>query len=96
MTAHPHVVYRVYDAADRLLYVGRTSNLRKRLIQHKRTAAWFPFHARVEQTPYPGFVGAALAEIKAIRDEHPLFNRDDRTTKPAAIDADVADYCARH
>ena len=78
----PHVVYRIYDAADRLLYVGVTVDFDARLQNHKSTAGWFPQYDRHELAWYPDRWQAETAEITAIRAEHPVYNA--RHNQPSA------------
>ena len=70
-----HVVYRLFDASDRLLYVGRTgSDLHERLSVH-RAKSWWPqvTYCRLE---FPeDRETARTAEWAAIKSEHPLHNK---------------------
>lgn len=91
MTAQPHVLYRAYDKHDRLLYVGITKQLHRRMLGHA-ASAWRPFMDRVESEEFGGYVGAAYAEARAIREESPLFNLRGRVEKPADIRAACQDY----
>lgn len=73
-------VYRAYDAAGTLLYVGISMSLEGRLTKHRRTAWW----ADVEEITVQWFDGrepAKAAERAAIRDEKPLHN----LARPAAM-----------
>lgn len=45
-------VYRLYDAGDELLYVGKTVNLEQRMRSHARTKAWWPDVRRVESDEF--------------------------------------------
>lgn len=65
-----HCVYRLYNEAHHLLYVGVTSSPRRRLRTHGRTGrfAWVRlewFDSRHE---------AEASEAAAIASEHPLLN----------------------
>lgn len=91
MTAHRHVVYRAYDRAGRLLYVGMTQHLHRRMLGHA-TSAWLPFMDRLDVQHFQGYVGAAYAEARAIRAEAPLFNLRGRTERPADIRAACREY----
>jgi len=45
-------LYRLYDAAGRLLYIGATFYPRTRMSQHRRTKSWwFPRSARCPNCP---------------------------------------------
>ncbi|HEY4267072.1 MAG TPA: GIY-YIG nuclease family protein [Galbitalea sp.] len=69
-----HYVYRCYDAAGALLYIGCTQYPEKRIDQHRAARHW---STRIETVtfagPYDYFVGLAI-ERNAIRTELPLFN----------------------
>ncbi len=78
-----HYVYRVFDARDRLLYVGCTRDVNARLAVHR---AWgnpsdASFHiklygVRIETVTYPNYAAGRAEERRAIADEAPLFNRE--------------------
>ena len=71
------VLYRAYDRADRLLYIGATVNLNRRLSQHRRQGSmWLPLAVTIESREYPTKADALKAEAAAIRAESPLFNID--------------------
>lgn len=70
---HP-VVYRIFDADDRLIYIGATSNLEQRLIGHGSAAWWYPLLHRIETEPQPSMEDALAAELAAIHAEKPAFN----------------------
>lgn len=88
VAALPHVVYRVFDKAGVLLYIGCTRDIGSRMAVHK---AWGnPSEAsyrikldgdRVETTEFPDFDTAHAAEIEAIRTEAPLWNREHNPTR---------------
>lgn len=69
-------LYRFFDAADRLLYVGITNDPPTRFSQHARDKAltWWPAAARHEVTWLDSRELAADAEIVAIKTEGPLHN----------------------
>jgi predicted GIY-YIG superfamily endonuclease len=71
--ADMHVVYRMLDTQGRLLYVGMTGNLGRRLCDHAEKA-WFLGVATITLERFPTAAEAALAEDEAISTEHPLFN----------------------
>lgn len=67
-------VYRAYDAAGRLLYVGCSSDVDTRLKAHATDSSWWPFHARVERVSYLARAEAEAAEAEAIATEYPRWN----------------------
>lgn len=77
-------LYRVYDAADRLLYVGITTNLRERLRSHSHRppagSAWWPQVAYCSLERFPEVWMALRAEVEAIHTEYPLYNK--RSARP--------------
>jgi len=85
-------LYRAYDAADRLLYVGITGHLARRMAGHERSSAWYPECARVATTDYPSRALAGHYEDEAISAERPMHN-----VRPGAHDWDACPHedCAR-
>lgn len=72
--AYEHVVYRVYDADERLLYIGVTVDLKNRLRVHGYQSPWYVDAARVDAESFPDRPTAFDAEAYAIREEAPLHN----------------------
>lgn len=70
------VVYRMYDHAGRLLYVGCTTNLLNRIRAHITGSRWWPTVARWTYEPYAEQIEAFNAEARAIVAERPFFNVD--------------------
>lgn len=77
MTDLPTVwhVYRVHDAAGRLIYVGCSENLPRRLRQHLFKSWWWPQAATVVSQAYSTKIAAREAERVAIQTERPRWNR---------------------
>jgi predicted GIY-YIG superfamily endonuclease len=69
-----HALYRFFDDADQLLYVGLTVNLPTRLRDHHRDKAWWRDVVRMTATWYPTRADVTEAERLAIIDEKPLHN----------------------
>lgn len=67
-------LYRHFDRAGKLLYVGVSISALNRLSAHKQHAHWFWSIARVEVASYPTREASLEAEKNAIQKEHPLFN----------------------
>ena len=83
-------VYRFYGEDGALLYVGKSRNLRGRVLEHfaaeHRSAADQRLaHTvrRVEWTETAGELGALLIEARAVKAEQPLHNRRLRAGGPA-------------
>ena len=67
-------VYRIYDNANRLLYVGATTMPFGRLEPHKATTTWFYQASHIELAWFDTLQMAREAEYHAIRDERPFYN----------------------
>ena len=74
--ARTHYVYRLYDAADRLLYVGMTNDTGQRLRDHKRTKPWWGEVYRQEIQAASTRADAFFIEAAAILRERPAYNLD--------------------
>lgn len=69
-------LYRHYDKAGVLLYVGITKDLEARFGGHGNTATWWPFAHSASVEWHPDRATALRAEREAITLELPLFNVD--------------------
>lgn len=67
-------LYRFYDEADQLLYVGITGDPRARWAQHAAERAWWPDVARHSVEWLDSREDAEAAELAAITAEGPLHN----------------------
>jgi hypothetical protein len=74
-------VYRVYDTACELIYVGCTNDLFGRLAVHEEESWWAPQVAKVAAKVYPTAKSGLAAELKAIHTEHPRWNVKGRRWK---------------
>lgn len=70
----PHALYRFYDRADVLLYIGITADLGARIGQHRGEKPWWLEVARVDVEHHPNRTAVLAAERAAIRDEKPVWN----------------------
>jgi predicted GIY-YIG superfamily endonuclease len=70
----PIVVYRFYDAAGDLLYVGQTTNLISRTTWHSSRSPWYSRIASHTITVAATRREALAMERDAIRTERPLYN----------------------
>jgi predicted GIY-YIG superfamily endonuclease len=68
-------LYRMFDAAGSLLYVGITHQFEVRLAQHRRYSEWFSIVDHWTTESYPTRRRAKFVETAAIRAERPRFNR---------------------
>lgn len=80
--ADPCSLYRYFDAAGLLLYVGITRRMSARLLQHARQAEWWPRVSDSTIEHFPDSRSAAAAEAEAIRRELPIFNVIGRSALP--------------
>jgi predicted GIY-YIG superfamily endonuclease len=69
-----HYVYRLYNEADDLLYVGCTNDPKTRRYGLKQTKDWWPEVARFRLTVYPNREHALRVEKSVIASEHPRYN----------------------
>lgn len=67
-------VYRFFDAASDLIYVGSSETVRSRSQEQRETAPWRDGIADMTITTYPTLTMARAAESRAIATENPLFN----------------------
>lgn len=67
-------VYRLYDANDRLLYVGMGRNPMGRWSSHADQHAWWPSVVRFEVTWYPNRREAAAEERRALKEDDTVHN----------------------
>jgi excinuclease UvrABC nuclease subunit len=71
-------VYRAYNEAGDLLYVGSTHELGTRMDAHASQSTWWADAKRLTFTTYSSRADAYLAELGAIRCEYPRWNIRDR------------------
>lgn len=71
----PAWLYRLYDAAGALLYIGRTRNLLDRVEQHARQHPWGAEIVSVTAQLYTSETEVKRAEPAAIAAENPRHNR---------------------
>jgi prevent-host-death family protein len=72
---HRTALYRLYDEADALLYIGISHQPEVRFDQHAMAKEWWPQVARREVQWFDDRPSAAAAEAAAIRAEDPEHNR---------------------
>ena len=76
-----HTVYRLYDQEGRLIYVGCTHDLYKRLKFHQKHQWWYPQIARIVTETHPSRSAALNAETRIRDTEHPRWNIEGRWMK---------------
>lgn len=69
-----HVLYRFFDAAGALLYVGITYDPPTRLSMHNVSQPWWGDWATSTMTRYDSRAELVAAEREAIKSEKPLYN----------------------
>lgn len=74
MRDFPATLYRVYNAAGLLLYVGIAFEWIVRVESHRRGAHWFWEASSIRLQHFKSRLDAAKAERTAIRKEKPLYN----------------------
>lgn len=94
-TATPRrtALYRHFDVDDVLLYVGISVGPGGRFDGHAASAVWFPFAHHATWEWFPDRPSAEAAEIRAIRTEMPLFNREHAVPGTAEL---AAKYLREH
>jgi predicted GIY-YIG superfamily endonuclease len=70
-------LYRHYDAQGGLLYIGISSEVLRRLGEH-RQSRWYRSIALITIEPFPTWKAAQAAERAAIRAEWPRYNAETR------------------
>lgn len=69
-----HVLYRMFDRDNVLLYVGLTNNPKGRFRTHSKTQEWWREVANITVQTFDSRKHLAAAEFTAIKDEKPLYN----------------------
>lgn len=94
------VMYRVLDADGRLIYVGQSTDLSRRVAQHRSESWWWQLlAARLTVQVFPDREAAKAAEKVAIQEELPVFNAQgygDWRDRPYWSEADHLLYAAWH
>ena len=73
-----HTVYRMFDQQDRLIYVGCTYDLEKRLQAHRRQMWWYYQIARITTETHPNRTEALKSETRIRDTEAPRWNIESR------------------
>lgn len=91
-----HVVYRAFDAAGALLYVGCTARLEDRLSAHRFTSDWGHLGVRVKVVGPYNYETAREIERVAIATERPLYNYTPERRTWAKAHTRLVDAYLRH
>jgi predicted GIY-YIG superfamily endonuclease len=74
MPDQPQWLYRLFDSEGRLIYIGVSDSVWRRVKEHERDQAWGPDIAQVRRQRYPGRAAVLAAEKRAIQIEKPVHN----------------------
>lgn len=72
--AGQNALYRYFDTADCLLYIGKSGNVAARNSGHIKRSEWIQFAVRSAFERFPTPEELVQAERTAIESEHPVFN----------------------
>lgn len=81
-------VYLFYGAGGEVLYIGKSLNIRERVLDHfgnDREQGLCQQVVRVEARETAGELGALLLELQLIKTLHPVYNQVSRSTKPLIV-----------
>lgn len=84
-------VYLFYDASDTLLYVGKSINIKERILSHftqndnSTDAKICKETARIETHLTAGELGALIKEAYLVKTLHPIYNRQLRRTRNLTV-----------
>nr|WP_278101138.1 GIY-YIG nuclease family protein [Microbacterium proteolyticum] len=88
----PTDVYHVCDEQHRLLYVGMSANVFKRMREHKKYAGWWPIAYDGYVIQYATREQATAEEARAIRDGRPIFNRRSEAFRADGPEGEITEY----
>lgn len=74
MNEREPILYRWWGEDGTLLYVGKSISLFARIAAHRKSSGFFPSAATMTIERFPDEAALAIAEVVAIREEHPLHN----------------------
>lgn len=75
----PTALYRLYDKAGVLLYIGITTALKKRMAKHADDQPWWHMVSRKTVVWHDARQEASRAETEAINTENPKYNIQKRS-----------------
>jgi predicted GIY-YIG superfamily endonuclease len=71
----PQILYRFWNADNKLLYVGISQSFLSRMDQHQRTKTWFVEIVNITFEHFATRAEVEAAELRAIKLENPRHNR---------------------
>lgn len=74
MSDEQYVLYRHYNEAGELLYVGVSSRVMRRTREHEKNSAWFGDTFKISIERFPNRDHLLEAEKQAIKNERPKYN----------------------
>ncbi len=86
----PHALYRFYNSADVLLYIGLTVNIGARFSDHRLEKPWWTEISRIALEHFPDRRSVAAAERAAIIAEKPLHNVQHNGARSTAAPANAS------
>lgn len=93
LSSAPYWLYRCYDNADRLVYVGVTHDAHARLRSHSYRSWWAADVEYVELEEIQGKAAALAAEKAAVHTEYPRWNIQHRRGHLDGMSREgIADY----
>lgn len=75
-------LYRLFDASDRLLYIGISNSALARWEAHRKSKPWWPEVANVSVEHFDSRQAAFAAEALAIKEEGPPYNSQRLVAEP--------------
>jgi len=73
-TKTTHILYRMWDAKEELIYIGISRSAMVRLSQHQQTKEWAAEVHNITLEYFDSRELCKLAETKAIKSEKPKYN----------------------
>ena len=73
----PNSVYKIYDKDKNLLYIGSSMLVITRINNHASTKDWWNDVNSIQVSHFADKTTALKEESKAIKNENPLYNRQD-------------------
>lgn len=88
MTEYAATVYRHFNADGDLLYVGQSIKPIQRQVSHRcGDAPWWYEITRIEMEHFGTTLETEIAELRAIRDEEPRYNKKFDPRRLASLEA---------